>query len=240
MRTVRGPDRTLTARGAGNAGDDGRSTRGPGGCHAPRTLRVRSSSRWGRTDTARGGRRTRADRPRSTGWLAAGSRSGPRSSSHGSASEGSRCRRFVRSRSHRGEQPIHGVIELYERAFARPSMGAEQIQPGWKIVATQDLAESPPEPVALRGGTGGATDGECHTWRNQSRIVDERAPERVDPHAGAFSPKANEGLALADPVDQADRRARPLARRDLSTARPARVLIRARKPCLRARRRLLG
>jgi hypothetical protein len=31
-----------------------------------------------------------------------------------------------------------------------------------------------------------------------------------------------------------------LARRFLSTARPARVLIRARKPCLRARRRLLG
>jgi hypothetical protein len=33
---------------------------------------------------------------------------------------------------------------------------------------------------------------------------------------------------------------RPLARRDFSTARPARVLMRARKPCLRARRRLLG
>jgi hypothetical protein len=31
-----------------------------------------------------------------------------------------------------------------------------------------------------------------------------------------------------------------LARRDFNTARPARVLIRARNPCLRARRRVLG
>jgi hypothetical protein len=132
------------------------------------------------------------------------------------------------------------VVEFFERTFAGASIGAEQVQARWKLVSTQDLAESPSEPIALHGGTGGATDGERHAGRNQSGIVDERAPERVDPHASAFSPKANEGVALADPIDQADRRARPLARRDLSTARPARVLIRARKPCLRARRRLLG
>ncbi len=39
---------------------------------------------------------------------------------------------------------------------------------------------------------------------------------------------------------QADRRLRPLARRRLSTRRPARVDIRLRKPCLWARFRLLG
>ena len=71
-------------------------------------------------------------------------------------------------------------------------------------------------------------------------IGDEGAPQRVDPQADAFSPKTDEGVSLLDPADQADRRARPLARRDLSTARPARVLMRARNPCLRARRRLLG
>jgi hypothetical protein len=60
----------------------------------------------------------------------------------------------------------------------------------------------------------------------------------VDPRT--VTTEAFERVALADPVRQADRRARPLARRFLSTARPARVLIRARKPCLRARRRLLG
>lgn len=39
---------------------------------------------------------------------------------------------------------------------------------------------------------------------------------------------------------QAERRVRPLERRFARIARPARVRIRARKPCLRARRRLLG
>lgn len=38
----------------------------------------------------------------------------------------------------------------------------------------------------------------------------------------------------------ADRRLRPLARRALITARPPRVAMRARKPCRRARFRLLG
>ena len=39
---------------------------------------------------------------------------------------------------------------------------------------------------------------------------------------------------------QADKRLRPLARLALKMARPARVSMRARKPCLRLRFRLLG
>lgn len=39
---------------------------------------------------------------------------------------------------------------------------------------------------------------------------------------------------------QADKRLRPLARLELKMARPARVSMRARKPCLRERFRLLG
>ena len=238
MQTVREPDRIPTAPEAGIAAVDGSSTRGPDGSRAPRTPRVHNSNRWGRSGTARAVRRTPADRSRSSGWLVAGSRfrcCSPR---------GSWCRRrrprLVDAGSQGGQQPLHGVVEFCERVFASASMAAEQVQPRRKILLTQDLAESTSQPVSLHGGTGGATDGECHAWRNQSRIVDERAPERIDPHASAFSPKADEGVALADPVDQADRRARPLARRDLSTARPARVLMRARKPCFRARRRLLG
>lgn len=41
-------------------------------------------------------------------------------------------------------------------------------------------------------------------------------------------------------IDYAEMRARPLARRFFRIARPARVFIRARKPCLRLRRRVLG
>ena len=41
-------------------------------------------------------------------------------------------------------------------------------------------------------------------------------------------------------IGQTDRRTRPLARRAASTLRPPTVLIRARKPCVRARRNLDG
>ena len=40
--------------------------------------------------------------------------------------------------------------------------------------------------------------------------------------------------------DYADSFARPFLRRAATIARPARVLMRVRKPCLRARRRLFG
>src|SRR5436190_1062982 len=42
------------------------------------------------------------------------------------------------------------------------------------------------------------------------------------------------------PAAQADRRARPLARREVMMARPARVRMRSRKPWVFARRRLFG
>jgi len=50
---------------------------------------------------------------------------------------------------------------------------------------------------------------------------------------------ARPGQALPDAI-QADSRARPLARRALSTARPPLVLMRARNPCVRLRLSLLG
>ena len=52
--------------------------------------------------------------------------------------------------------------------------------------------------------------------------------------------KTGESETPRNPADHAERRARPLARRDLRMARPERVFIRLRKPCFFARRRLLG
>jgi len=49
-----------------------------------------------------------------------------------------------------------------------------------------------------------------------------------------------EVVSAAESTDQADRRARPFWRLALIIARPARVRMRFRKPCLRARRRVLG
>jgi len=56
-----------------------------------------------------------------------------------------------------------------------------------------------------------------------------------------FSPgdAARPGEAVPDAI-QGDSRARPFARRALSTARPPLVLMRARKPCVRLRLSLLG
>ena len=52
--------------------------------------------------------------------------------------------------------------------------------------------------------------------------------------------KANFGERKSLQQDQADKRFRPFARRELKMARPALVSIRVRKPCLRLRFRLLG
>jgi hypothetical protein len=49
-----------------------------------------------------------------------------------------------------------------------------------------------------------------------------------------------EGLAVANPPDQAESLWRPFRRRARRTRRPARVDMRCRKPCRFARRRLLG
>jgi len=52
--------------------------------------------------------------------------------------------------------------------------------------------------------------------------------------------KTGETNPSRNTADHADKRARPLERRDFSTARPALVFIRLRNPCFFARRRLLG
>ncbi len=211
-----------------SAADVGRSARTHERCRAPRTPRGRSTSRSERIDTATGGRRRLAGTTRSSAAPAAGTTSCHRSS-HRSRSFRHQLRELSDTR-----------LQVGERAFARVRLGADQHQPGWDIAGTQHRPQAPAQSVAFDGRPGGATDRERHAGRNHSGIGDEGAPQRVDPQADAFSPKTDEGVSLLDPADQADRRARPLARRDLSTARPARVLMRARNPCLRARRRLLG
>ena len=138
---------------------------------------------------------------------------------------------------HLVEQPMHGVLDLYERMFACWNSGADEIQT-WGHVATHQYGTKPPtEPISGHGGPDGATDGKGHLGRHQVGIEDERTPQRIGPDPYPVTPEAGEGIAFADPVDQAERRVRPLSRRDFRTARPARVLMRARKPCLRARRR---
>ena len=146
------------------------------------------------------------------------------------------------------DEPIEEMLQLdsklIERQFGRARTCPDQQEAGWQRIGELARREQRPqpaaEPVARDGGTERAADRERRTRRRDHQVGQEVAPQvrAVDPRT--VTTQALERVALADPVRQADRRARPLARRFLSTARPARVLIRARKPCLRARRRLLG
>jgi len=95
--------------------------------------------------------------------------------------------------------------------------------PGWLV------ALKPREKVtgqARAPGAGAATDGEREV--------------RTVPHPGFTGKHVRASCRGAPRSRQADRRARPLWRRAASTARPARVRMRSRKPWVFALRRLFG
>lgn len=100
----------------------------------------------------------------------------------------------------------------------------------------------PAHTVAYDGGTERATQGVRHTRRCDGawRIENVGAPQHSGPSAPPLGGNARKRAALSDAPDQAESLWRPLARRDFKMSRPARVLIRWRKPCFLARRRLLG
>jgi hypothetical protein len=112
----------------------------------------------------------------------------------------------------------------------------------------QQMAQPSTDGVAGDGVTDRARD---HKARSRGRAL-IRTGSNVDHKVTTASPAASAqggrelvppSHALAGPEhggDQADRRARPLARRADSTARPARVRIRSRNPWVFARRRLFG
>jgi len=82
-----------------------------------------------------------------------------------------------------------------------------------------------------------SSDGKMHGTR---RWVGHGAQGQRPMPQGANAAKAGETSAFGDATDHADKRARPLERRDRNTARPPLVFIRLRNPCFLARRRLLG
>lgn len=104
--------------------------------------------------------------------------------------------------------------------------------------------------------TGPSSPGRFATWTLISalplRAVTHRAPSdrprstarycsgRRSRCAAGNTSVAGTSRLRVEHSAQADSFARPLARREVSTARPARVRIRRRKPCFLARRRLFG
>src|SRR5437588_286242 len=138
-----------------------------------------------------------------------------------------------------------------ERAEGR-AVGPDAAGGDLRQAGAPRLPELPLDPVPDDGAAGPARDGEADPRRAVvvagKRVEDEeagldRAAVPVDRVEVARAREAMPALHV-DPragwARQAERRLRPFARRRLRIARPARVAIRARKPCRRFRRRTFG
>ena len=84
-------------------------------------------------------------------------------------------------------------------------------------------AQARPEQVARNRRTHRSTDRERDARRLRVGVVEIRAPQRRAPGSATVAGEPIEGSPVADAPDQAERRVRPLRRRDLMIARPARV-----------------
>ncbi len=172
--------------------------------------------------------------PESTGsaWPARSSRRDPRR---------------VERRRHGLAEFEHLAPQLIERQFGRSRPSADQPVAGCEIVLPNDHAQPTTKEIANDRWADRPADGErkvtfAGAGARQQRILELEigTPQRLPSKADAFSTEADEDVTISNRIDQAERRARPLARRAFSTARPPRVLMRARKPCVLARRRAFG
>jgi len=84
----------------------------------------------------------------------------------------------------------------------------------------------------------GRSDSDHRAWTTTVR-AGARVPARITIRK-SVDRRMRRGAGSTDDPDQAEMRVRPLPRRAARIPRPARVLIRARNPCVRARRRLFG
>ncbi len=253
---VRGPggNRVPAVATPGVAAADATNVRAscPGARRAPRWPPPRRWSRSGCSDRGRASRRRGAG---SRGSASAGSGRGAR----GSTRDRSPARRGrswprPRPRAHR-RQPVERLFQILRQLLECPGQGlrthGEEVRTrgnGGRVPGGE-LGDRGPEPatdpVAIHGRTEPAGDRERHprgvgsgTGQIRGGKVGHTEDTGANPPAGTT--QLEERASVADRPDQADSLCRPLSRRDRSTARPARVDIRCRKPCFLARRRLLG
>lgn len=115
-----------------------------------------------------------------------------------------------------------------------------QIEARGQIAGSQDFTKATTGAVPLHRRTGRAADGKGHPRTIQLGISNHDAPHRSTANTCSLPTQAGELVSTAETLDQADSRLRPFKRRAFRTARPARVDMRARKPCLTDRRFLFG
>jgi hypothetical protein len=115
-------------------------------------------------------------------------------------------------------------------------------------VPAHKLTQAPLDPVPGHRGANRPADHESYPGRLggmanvilHQQVANHARPPRTGPGAHGqreLGAAAHPGLGRQD---QALSFSRPLCRRAARTARPARVRMRSRKPCVRARRRLFG
>ena len=145
---------------------------------------------------------------------------------------------------HTHQQLVDLGAQLVKRTFDSGGTGADQqqavAQRGTAKGFVEDVAEATAQPITRDRWADRPSHGEGHPGRHGRDIVDVSTPQGRRRGATTMAGQRLELSPLVDPTDQADRRLRPLSRRALMMARPERVRMRARKPCLRARRRLFG
>lgn len=136
-------------------------------------------------------------------------------------------------------------MQLFERLFENGGPGAHE-QPAVRKQrgAGHRLDRGPqpsPEAIPRDRGPDAPADREREARRDDLVIREVPAPQRLGPGVETIARQPLERSSLADSANsQAESRLRPFRRRALTIDRPARVRIRARKPCLRARRLVLG
>lgn len=134
------------------------------------------------------------------------------------------------------------VLEFDEVNLSDGALPADEVETGCDVGG--DLPESgsntSPGPVAPHRRTIASSDGESHPGRADLGVRHGPDPQVPGGAGAALRRDTREVRTATATADQALRRWRPFRRRALMIARPARVDIRWRKPCRRARRRVFG
>ena len=152
--------------------------------------------------------------------------------------------------SNRIERFNHYTTKLRKRTASSGRLRAYKQCAGRKVVLAEQRRQSTTEPVPNYRTAHVLRDGETHfgsrcavSDHDRQRPAAHPDPVGGEPPEGAATPKRSRGGShdvRPEARPQAERRARPLARRAFSTARPPAVDMRARKPCFFARRRSFG
>ena len=239
--TARARDRSRTGRTGGSGSGGGAVSQRPatGAVHLDRLAAVLGT---GGEEPAR--RRPAGERP-----LVPADRAGASGAWARPCSTGSMVRDRWRGRGRRRGSPSSSAAELrpqlLERQFGRRRLRA-------RAAASRPAAPGshPPRGSSARSRRRSRLRVTAGPRARPSAnatdvVVEEESGHQLHQRAGRrirlpSRARRSNACTPADPLDQADSRARPLARRFLSTARPARVLMRARNPCFFARRWALG